>query len=521
MIRNGFPLAHEDSVLIAFGQMKGLFLHSDYIITKGKCGTALAAEVNQLQGISSGLRKEVLESVNDLSDSLISPSGRFKIYYDKTGVNAATAEYVDSVAKFADEAYELEIVELGYIKPPYTGPDSTWHIELRHLGAGFYGVTTQIGNAFGSSPTGLSRFLSSITIDNSFDSGYSTHRTDAARITIFHEFHHVIQNGSYGANLTSTKDGAFREMTAVWMEMRSTPWVPDYLQYIPSYTLHLDEPFDRIENIGYYGQSIWIQYLGKKFGDDIIRDVWDFYSDKYADFLIGFDSVLTQRNTNFCMEYMRFGTALYYTGKNYQGNSPFPDARKFNADAIRKIILQPNIPDDFIALPASLHIFTCGYGKDTSVIVISRSTDMRFNSNASVTSKSMLTFQDSFQFPETFCDTISLPALIATKVFPQPFLISSSDNQSTLNILASTKSYKPSSASLNIYSLDNTLIRHYERAFDSKTQVLAADPFGGSWYVEWDGRDDAGKIVPSGIYYYSIKTDIDRDNGKFVVIRKN
>ncbi|MFI5263077.1 MAG: DUF6055 domain-containing protein [Candidatus Kapaibacterium sp.] len=521
MVRSGLPLTHEDTILVAFGQMKGMFRSlPSFAAQFGKCGTELAFEANRIQQkFSKPIQEAVIQSVTTFTDSLKSPSGRFTIFYDKSGVNVATPEYVDSVARFADEAYQLEIVDLGNPKPPFSYTDSTWHIELIHLGAGFYGATYSIGNSFAHSPSGLSLFRAFIQMDNSFDTGYTTHGTDAARVTVFHEFQHVIQNGCYGKNLV-IDDVAFREMTAVWMEMRSTPWVTDYLQYLSSYTLHLGDPFDHVLGIGYYGQCIWMQYLSKKFGDDIIKNVWEDYSRDTADYLSDFDSVLINRSTNFCDEYKRFGTAVYYTGRNFQGTSFFTDAKKFDADAVKRTVLEPNIANAFLAFPASVNIFTCGYGKDTSVIAISRSTDRSYVSNASVTSKSVLVFQDSFQFPDTFCDTISLPILIATKIFPQPFTVSPQGGQNTMSILAATNYYQPLNVNLTIYSMDNALIRHLERA-KSTNQILAADPFGGSWYIQWDGRDDSGRLVPSGVYFYSIVVDGLRDNGKFVVIRKN
>jgi len=502
--------------------MKGLFKSLPTIKNPyGKCGSELAFEAMRIQEkFSQPLGEAVIQFGISYTDSVTSPSGRFTIYYSKTGVDSASDEYVDSVRHFADEAYELEIIELGYAKPPFTSADSTWHIFLKDQGTGgIYGYTTPISPGFGSSPSGLSRYRSFITMDNDFlPTEYRTVGIDAARITVFHEFHHIIQNGSYG---TTNTDVNFREMTAVWMEMRSTPDVPDYLQYIDTYLQHLDQEFDDVQGNG-YPQCIWMQYLNKKFGDDIIKNVWQFYSDKQADFLSSFDSILIEKyQTNFCSEYMRFGTEVYYTGRNFQGTSIFPDARRFNQDAVRRIILTPNVPYTFQALPASLNIFTCGYGKDTSVIVITRSSDRTNTSNGSVTSKSVLAFQDSFQYPETFCDTISLPILIATKIFPQPFIVSSISDGTVLNILASTDTKTPVDVSLNIYSLDNSLIRHFDRSLAANHQIFAADPFGGSWYVEWDGKDDAGALAPSGVYYYSLKVDGNRDNGKFVVIRKN
>ena len=33
----------------------------------------------------------------------------------------------------------------------------------------------------------------------------------------------------------------------------------------------------------------------------------------------------------------------------------------------------------------------------------------------------------------------------------------------------------------------------------------------GNYEREWDGRDDAGEVVPPGIYLYRIEVDTDRD----------
>ena len=87
-------------------------------------------------------------------------------------------------------------------------------------------------------------------------------------------------------------------MTSVWMEMRSTPWVPDYLQYVDTCLKHLDQSFDRFQGNG-YPQCIWMQYLSKTFADSIIRNVWEFYSGKLSDYLLSFDSILTKQSTNF------------------------------------------------------------------------------------------------------------------------------------------------------------------------------------------------------------------------------
>ena len=171
LVQNSLPLSHEDSVLILYGQMKGLFRSLPPLKnTYRKCGAELAFEAMRIQEkFSQPLREAVIQFGISYTDSVTSPSGRFTIYFSKTGVDSATDEYVDSVKHFADEAYQLEIIELGYPKPPYTSPDSTWHIFLVDQGtSGNYGSTTPITPSFGSSPSGLSRYRSFIIMDNDF-----------------------------------------------------------------------------------------------------------------------------------------------------------------------------------------------------------------------------------------------------------------------------------------------------------------------------------------------------------------
>ncbi len=516
LVKNGFLLTHEDSVLIAFGQLKKQFLNLPTIILPyGKCGTELAFEANQIR-INKSLKSEIIQSTVALTDSLKSPSGRFTVHYSTSGSDSTSKEYADSIASYADQAFDLEIGTLGYRLPPSSfAGDTTWHINIADFGtSGNYGFTQPM-DQIGTSMSGLPLYRCTNTIDNNFsEATYPTHGLDAARITVFHEFHHSIQIGGYG---WGKDDINFREMTSVWMEMRSTPEVKDYLQYIKRFFQHIDQRFDKIEDFG-YSEGIWMQYLEKKFGEDIIKNVWEFYSRTTPDFPLAFDSILTQNGSSFCTEYGRFGTAIFFSGVRFSGNSIFPDASLFPSGSLKLTQLVPNISTSLDAFfPISLAISVCGYGQDTAALVISRNTNRNI-SRADVTSKDIRTFNVSYDAPETFCDTVSIYIPVKIKVFPNPFLVSGATNE--VSILASTTSTSPVDVDMNIYASDNSLVRHIDKTKASQ-QELAADAFGGSWYIKWDGLDDAGRPAPSGVYSYSIRTDGLRDNGKFIIIRKN
>ncbi|MEP7234743.1 MAG: hypothetical protein ABI778_05550, partial [Ignavibacteriota bacterium] len=87
LVLSGGSLSHEDSVLIALAQMKGLLRELPVLAgLGGKCGTELAIEATTIQNhFSKPLRDAVIASVTALTDSLKSPSGKFTIYYSKSG----------------------------------------------------------------------------------------------------------------------------------------------------------------------------------------------------------------------------------------------------------------------------------------------------------------------------------------------------------------------------------------------------------------------------------------------------
>ncbi len=454
-----------------------------------------------------------------LSDSLISPSGRFMIHFAKSGRDSASNEFVQAVAEYADEAYELEIVQLGYPKPPYSFGDSMWHIYLHDFVTGTYGKTfpTDEGS-FSRSPSGLQRFRSFIEMDNDYPQNqYPTSGLDAARITVFHEFHHVVQFGDYGIDLSSDIRTQiyvrFQEMTSTWMESRSTPGVIDYTYYMPSYFKNIDLTFPLATTDFGYSESVWLYYLAKRFGDDVVRKTWERYSDIDNDFLASTENTLLSYNSDFCAEYKKFGVQLFATGRRNTNSTVFADAKIFPVDALKVNHIPIGVPTSYQALVrASLNLFVAGDSRDSSVIAVSRNIDPTKLSNATIKFTSLNTFENQYDYPETFCDTIVKFSPADAVVFPQPFILQDGINAEPMKLLASNGSKKPvSDPDLTIYSVDMTLIRRI---------VAPPEAFGGTWYLNWDGKDDIGKLVPSGIYVYTILIDGEKKSGKMVVVRK-
>ncbi len=449
----------------------------------------------------------------------------------------ATTAFADSAALDADRAYDFEIGVLGYTAPQFTvvyfNPatnDSVRHYNIYliafHTPQGFdgqeaYGATFILDSGqLATSPSGNYRFRSYVQTDDSFNSDiYATHGTDALRITIFHEFFHVIQFSGYGhpPNFDPPYPNYiyFQEMSSVWMEWLSTPTVKDYLNYVALYLTTLDNRFDQSPSDG-YGQYIYFAYLTHWFNDtSIVQKIWEFYRDSSTDPVTCIDEVLRRDyGSSFCEEYERFGAEIIQTGRRYSGESILPDAQVLPVDTIpvTSLVIDSTWPIQTVGLV--LQFFDAGVGQDTCIEVIARDTNRALLSNGTIEFMSLDTSASVvLDVPSAYCDTeiCILPLSVTSpglQVYPDPFF---SDGASQAYIIASTNNAPPISVVLNIMDLSMNEIRSIK---------TAASPFRGTWNAVWDGRDDNGKLVGSGEYLYSLHVDGALKVGKIVVVRK-
>jgi hypothetical protein len=502
--------------MIVRGQQQAL--HPTHSI---KCATP------QLEKPLSGMYPVTYPLPTGFSDSILSPSGRFMIYYIAASIDTdsvATPAFAQQAAEDADSAYAFEIGVLGYTVPQFTvGSHYNIYLTAFHEPYGYeaYGATFILDTGqLADSPSGNYRFRSYIQTDDSFNSDiYATHGLDALRITIFHEFFHMIQFSGYGhpPNFAAPNPNYiyFQEMSSVWMEWLSTPTVKDYLNYVALYLTTLDNPFDQSPSEG-YGQYIYFAYLTHRFNDTVIvKKMWEYYRDSSTDPITCMDEVLRRDyGSSFREEYGRFGAEIIQTGRRYGGQSILPDAQLLPVDTIPVTSMAFNSTFPLQTVGLTLQFYDAGLGQDTCIEVIARDTNRAFLSNGSIEFISLDTLPSVIvDSPLSYADTeVCILPLTATspglQVFPDPFL---PDVASPAYIVASTNTAAPISVVMNIMDLNETEIR--------ATNVPAV-PFDGTWDAVWDGRDDNGKLVASGEYLYSLHVDGALKVGKIVVVRK-
>jgi subtilisin-like proprotein convertase family protein len=316
-----------------FNKSKLATEYADQDFTPLKCGTEV---VKEYYDHKSELSKSAVDEINHLlskpfektatSSVYITPSGKFQITYDVTGVNAVPTadnngngipDYVEWVGSYCDYSWHVEIDSLGYLPPP--------------IGAGQYQVSFENMDYYGYTEP-VSGQLTHIVLHNNFigfpsDTDPEGTQKGAAKVTIAHEFKHATQIMYNNWN----EPGWFLEMDATWMEDIAYNQVNDYYNYLPS--SQIVEPGRSFDRGSGYEDCIWMHYLSQKFGVLINRQIWERRQISSELIYNNFNNILAQYSYTFIKGYKEYYTWNYGCGgnaspliKSYKeaGNYPSP-----------------------------------------------------------------------------------------------------------------------------------------------------------------------------------------------------
>ncbi|MEE8575885.1 MAG: MXAN_6640 family putative metalloprotease, partial [candidate division Zixibacteria bacterium] len=302
-----------------------------------KCGTpAVTQFVLNYDKFDADLKKILGEmadtrpdSLYNLNESIVSPSGNFRIHYTNSGPNAVpSVDYVNSVAAIYDEVYAFLIDTLSYPPPPsdgdYDPAGDEFDVYLRDLGGIYYGLTHLDDTITNQSATTYQE------LDNDYDSqefpAYAGRPLDAVRVTCAHEFFHVVQFGmDYTEGTFSFQGPYWMEMSAVWMEEAKYDHINDYYTYLPYF---FEEPYTSIQRFSSevffelhpYASVVYPLFLSERFDRDYIREIWSqcvVLGVRSDDFLEAADYVIdsaTGGAYSFASTFHEFTVWNYFTG---------------------------------------------------------------------------------------------------------------------------------------------------------------------------------------------------------------
>lgn len=308
-----------------------------------KCGFRIRALIHsQWQNFTNFQKQEInylLQQDTTLQKNRI--IGRFRVYYDTSTSNTpfmlsptldtipnSAEAFVDSVGRIFNDVYHTEIEQLGYDPPPFEPGESHYRIFIVNIGD--YGITDWDQSLPLNPGSSAPRYPCFVEINNSFGNFY-TKGTDALKVTAAHEFHHVIQIGSYGY---WENDLYAYELTSTWMEDVVYTDVNDYYQYLKNYFgdnsghpgFWQGWSFNSY-NYGGYERSVWAHYIAKRFGPSIMLHVWT--GMRTEPFLKSTDSVLTGDGSNLQAAFAEFTAWNYYTADRADTQKYYPEGNHY------------------------------------------------------------------------------------------------------------------------------------------------------------------------------------------------
>ena len=242
------------------------------------CPTLLAAEARAMLPTLSNGEQALLSPLlsrpgsERLPLSIVSPKGHFKIHYVTKGYDSTSVEFAEEAALSLDYVYDILVRQMGFSPPPEDNGIDGPELDIYIIKFYAYGETRFENPVEGS---GGQAYTSFIVIDSQFSgSGFATRGIDALHVTVAHEFFHMLQGG-YRFFPSTTMDSRFLfEASSTWFEDLAYDDVNDYLQYVRSFMSSPNQPLHSYSNIT-YGLGLYMAMLYKQHGYGVIRKIWE------------------------------------------------------------------------------------------------------------------------------------------------------------------------------------------------------------------------------------------------------
>lgn len=523
----------------------------------GRCLTFVVASETERKKLSAELQGASAASNFDgsrpfLPFSIPSRNNHFLIHYTQTGADAVSKvdnnangipDYIDSVDFYMEYAWQIEIEEYGFQAPPPDnqksgegGPDSRLDVYVCNMPSGFYGA------AFPETQNQLSdgRVPSFLVVDNDYDPAIykQTSGIAALKVTTAHEFNHMVQFGYRCAiaPLSTISQKALYEATSVWFERVVHPDVDDYEQYTDAF-LEAPQKYGFATNevddgVTGYAHMLYLEYLSKQFGKSVVREIWEEFRSRES--LSAIDAALRKRSFNLQNSWCQFAEWCYYTGKRTRDTQYFYDAATLNRSrgmrtaataslssgaamasdllyplsfGLYRLVIpteNPNVRDtvDYMVTNAKWDIANGAGGPGAKLEEFTLESDAEDRSGfAAITAGQDTVVFYKLTLPhQHFCINPivngSKTNFIAVKPSPQPF-VADGGNQLVFAVERTDQLIK--NIKVWIYSTAATRVRELEQ-----TELQGANNLLG---VVWDGRDNAGRLVPTGVYLYEISVN--------------
>lgn len=516
------------------------------------CGTPLLVEARA--ALSPAGRQQLARALQRpaLARQSLSPSGHFRIHYDLSGRNGVAPadadgnrvpDYIDTVAAALDRAWVLEVEELGYQAPPSdggAGGGDEYDVYMVQLGSGgAYGYTypEQGGN----------RSSSYLELDNDYtDAIYvQTRELEALHATVAHEFFHAVQFGYYQGS-----DGVWwQEASSTWMEEVAYPEVNDYLQYLSGFLRQPEKSLDSGSGFSadyhIYGACLFAHFLDLRHGRGLIRAIWEELGSRSSAGLEHFDRAIRQQVPGGFNGVMgEFAVWNYLTGSNYRLPSRYPDGEAYPQVGVTRlntleesvsadsgqvdhlgsayVVLEPRLQPGGVNLAVQTR---SGRWSQQALLISRDSVEVRPLSGGQLRlagwdryDQVVLVLAETEQSGNGYeyavaaeydAGLIDEPVPVRSTLaqnYPNPFR----PEQQGHTAISFGLNQPSTNTALAIFSSEGQLVwRRYLGVRAARTHT-----------EEWDGTNESGALVGSGIYYYVLEGDGFRASRALAVVRE-
>jgi hypothetical protein len=486
-------------------------------------------------------------------------------------------DYVNRCGEILDFVWEYEINTVGYNSPPPDGGflpdggDGKYDVYLTDLEIGYLGFTVPWYYTIYPKANSYIVLRSDYSIYANPPYPYDD-QYDVMKVTAAHEFFHAIQMGydadEWGGSPPNYKP-YWMEMTAVWMEDMVYDQINDYLSYLEYFFYY---PWLSLKTFSYdqgdqpryyhaYAGCVWPIYLSERFGTDIIKDIWTRCGQSAGDnALLATDQALATRGYSFNQAFQEFTIWNYFTSSRADTINFYSEGHLFDPIFIYPMqnhssypvdvssVLKPpeNLGSNYVAFrrpsgetgglnigfygdsSGSWAVSLIGYKIDNPSWFSQIDLDAVQNGTTYVSNWELydkiimipaVTTQQGDTFRYTYTASIDTTVdveekdkniLSLTRLFqnyPNPFnsttLIPFTVNGSQLT------ENGPLPTTLTVYNILGQKI---------KTLVDEEIP-PGEYEVMWNGKDQKGIEVASGIYFYQIRVGQHSEIKKMLLVK--
>ncbi|MFI5253400.1 MAG: MXAN_6640 family putative metalloprotease [Bacteroidota bacterium] len=526
-------------------------------IVDGKCGLKLMMVLREYWNSFTPQQQNAIRQFLSVTFEETRTIGHFEINYDTSSSNPNTPgllspngtripntaeQYVDSVGKYFNYAWTIEVDSLGFLAPPFQAGHSAYVVNIVEEGGSYYGLT-QFVDQIAAGPPAL--WTTYIEIDNDYAEFYSVGMA-GLRVTSAHEFNHSIQMGRYGYWGPSAV--YFHEITSTWLEDYVHDDVDDYYAYLESpggsprgQFLTPEISFVAADGLIEYSRAVWGKYIQKRFSPKTMREIWEFIHT--SQILPSINQALVNHGSSLQQGFLewtvwnyhtgrRADSVLYYNeGKNYpliheRDTTIYHSPTGFFTDSLQSLasVYHPILLDSsrkFYTVISEINSQALNFFALQNVrYLMQDAVDTTYKwidslVYAKIDVSDPMNWKSQESLPTVEPPPVQPPVVTQTDVLVYPNPLVYPNSQSTCDdclkfILPGT--IISTEGRLTVYATD------YHKICDNTLPITLN--LNGKWEITWNAKNANGLKASSGLYIYSISVDAREYHGKLAIVKK-